>query len=160
MPVVLEMFAHHLELADAFMTFTGLLGDADARLNPAYRELLILRVACRVQSGYEWAQHARMGVDAGIPIEKVQQVPHWPTAQCWAPIERTLLAAVDEMVDHFAVSDETWEKLSASFSPGQLLELLFVIGGYLCLGSVLNSVGLQGELPPEQGGFVPRQDAP
>ena len=29
-----------------------------------------------------------------------------------------------------------------------MFELLFVVGGYLCLAGVLNSIGLQGTLPP------------
>ena len=28
-----------------------------------------------------------------------------------------------------------------------ILELLFLVGGYLCLAAVLNSIGLQGTLP-------------
>jgi hypothetical protein len=31
----------------------------------------------------------------------------------------------------------------------ELFELLFVIGGYLCLATVLNSIGLQAEMPTD-----------
>ena len=33
------------------------------------------------------------------------------------------------------------------FDPAEMFELLFVVGGYLCLAAVLNSIGLQGGLP-------------
>ena len=51
------------------------------------------------------------------------------------------------MIDHFAVSDETWAALASSFEAAPLFELLFVIGGYLCLAAVLNSIGLRGDIP-------------
>ena len=74
--------------------------------------------------------------------------------------ERTLLTAVDEMVDEHCVSDETWGGLVTSFAPAQILELLFVVGGYLCLAVVLNSLGLQAAMPPPQGDSVtPGEDA-
>ena len=65
----------------------------------------------------------------------------------WTPLERTLLTAVDEMIDDHAVGDATWAGLAASFGPAEMLELLFLVGGYLCLAGVLNSIGLQGGLP-------------
>ena len=62
--------------------------------------------------------------------------------------EHALLAAADEVVDTSVVGDETWRALAASFGPDQLLEILFVIGGYLCMAAVLNTVGLQADPPP------------
>ncbi len=70
-----------------------------------------------------------------------------PGPDVWTPRERTLLRAVDEMIEHFVVSPETWEGLTASFGAAEVFELLFVIGGYLCLATVLNSIGLQADLP-------------
>jgi hypothetical protein len=58
-----------------------------------------------------------------------------------------VLTAADEMIDHFAVSDETWAALASAFEAAALFELLFVIGGYLCLAAVLNSIGLRGDIP-------------
>ena len=45
------------------------------------------------------------------------------------------------------VSDETWAALARLLRAGPLFELLFVIGGYLCLAGVLNSIGLRGDTP-------------
>ena len=56
---------------------------------------------------------------------------------------------VDEMADDFAISEKSWDELAASFDEPQLFELLFVVGGYVCLAGVLNSLGLRGEIPEE-----------
>jgi len=147
MPVVLELFANHLALSQAWLPFTSMLAGTESRLQPVHRELLILRVAWRAHSGYEWHQHRRMAVAAGLTETQADAVPRWADADVWTPLERALLAAVDEMVEQFAVTQATWATLASHFAPGQLLELLFGLGGYLCLAAVLNSVGLDPVLP-------------
>jgi 4-carboxymuconolactone decarboxylase len=147
MPVVLELFAHHLPLSEAWLPFTDMLASDESTLDPRLRELLIVRVAWRTQSGYEWGQHARMARDEGLTDEQLRAVAEGPAAGVWTPLERALLTAVDEMIDGFGVTDTTWGTLSSSFEPAQLFELLFVIGGYLCLAGVLNSIGLRGDPP-------------
>ncbi|HEY6426714.1 MAG TPA: carboxymuconolactone decarboxylase family protein [Acidimicrobiales bacterium] len=149
MPLVLELFAHHVPLSETFLTFTDLLAGDEARLEPRIRELLILRVAWRTGSGYEWNQHRRMGAEEGLNDAQIRAVREGPDAEVWTPVEQALLTAVDQMVETFAVSDETWGRLAVSFDAPQLLELLFVIGGYLCVAGVLNSIGLRGEIPEE-----------
>jgi 4-carboxymuconolactone decarboxylase len=147
MPIVLEMFAHHLSLSASWLPFTEMLAGPDAKLSVQTRELLILRVAWRTRSGYEWAQHSRMGADAGLGASQIGAVTEGPAAAVWTPLERNLLTAVDEFIDDHAVSDTTWAALATAFDPAELFELLFLIGGYVCLAGVLNSIGLRDELP-------------
>ena len=148
MPVVLEMFAHHLALSASWLPFTEMLAGADAKLSARDRELLILRVAWRTRSGYEWAQHSRMGADAGLTERQIGATAEGPAAAVWTPLERALLTAVDEIIDDHSVGDGTWNSLASAFDGAQLFELLFLVGGYLCLAGVLNSIGVRGELPP------------
>lgn len=152
MPVVMELFAHHLALSDTFMAFTDVMAGEESTLAPADRELLILRVAWRTQSGYEWNQHHRMGGDVGLTEAQLAAVPEGADAQVWSQRQRALLRAVDEMIDAFGVSQATWDQLTAEFEPAQLFELVFVIGGYLCLAGVLSSLGLRGEITAGQPG--------
>jgi hypothetical protein len=129
MPVVLELFAHHLPLSDTFLTFTDLMAGDQSKLEPRIRELAILRVAWRTGSGYEWNQHRRMGGDEGLTDAQLGAVPQGPTSSVWTATERAVLTAADEMIDQFIVSDETWASLVS-----------------LCLAAVLNSIGLRGDM--------------
>jgi len=147
MPIVLETFAHHLPLSASWLPFTEMLAGPDAKVGVRTRELLILRVAWRTRSGYEWAQHSRMGAKAGLTAAQIDATTEGPAAAVWTPVERTLLTAVDEFVDDHAVGAGTWAALAHEFEPAVLFELLFLIGGYVCLAGVLNSIGLRGELP-------------
>jgi hypothetical protein len=88
-----------------------------------------------------------MGSDEGLSEAQLDALPDEPSSAVWSPAERAVLTAADEMIDAFAVSDETWAALTSSFETAPLFELLFVIGGYLCLATVLNSIGLRGDIP-------------
>ncbi|MGF7236731.1 MAG: carboxymuconolactone decarboxylase family protein [Frankia sp.] len=149
MPKVLGLFAHNVRLSESFLAFTNLLASDNATLDPRYRELVILRVAWRTRSAYEWSQHIRIGVHAGLTTEHLYAIPQGPEAEVWTPVERALLATTDQVIDQPRVNDETWQILATHFDPAQILELSFLIGGYLCLASVLNNVGLQPDPPTE-----------
>ena len=147
MPVVMELFAQHVPLSRSFLEFMDVLAGAHATLNPALRELAVLRVAWRTRSGYEWGQHARMAAEAGLGSVQIEAVPIGPAAPLWSELERAVLSAADEMAERFVVDEATWRTLTDSLNEQQVFELLFAIGGYLCLAAVLNSIGLQGKLP-------------
>jgi AhpD family alkylhydroperoxidase len=142
MPGILGLLGHHPELAANWLAFSGVLLD-DPTLDPRDRELLILRVAWRTQCRYEWAQHARMALDAGLTTEQVAAAAGPGDAACWDDDQRDLVRAADQMVAAHRIDDGTWQRLAARFDERALLEVLFVIGSYLCLALVLNSAGLE-----------------
>jgi alkylhydroperoxidase family enzyme len=146
MPAVLELFAQHLPLSASWLPFTEMLSGPEARLAPELRELAILRVAWRTGSGYEWRAHRRLGAETGLSPAQLDAVADGPTAEVWSPLERALLRATDDVIDQHRVGERSWAELAEHFSPAQLLELLFLVGAYLCLAAVLNSAGLEPEI--------------
>jgi 4-carboxymuconolactone decarboxylase len=142
MPNVLGILAHHPELAGAWLTYNGVLLERPT-LDPRHRELLILRVAWRSRSTYEWAQHVRLATGLGISEEQIDAVTRGAAAEIWSPLERLLLAAADQLLDRHRVDDATWVDLARHLDTRQLMEVLFVTGSYLCLAMVFNSVGLR-----------------
>ena len=117
------------------------------RCRAEHRELLILRVAWRTRSGYEWAQHSRMGADAGLTAAQIDAIAR---GACGRGVD----AAGADPVDGGRRDDRRPRRrrrhlggLAAHFEPAEMFELLFLVGGYLCLAGVLNSIGLQGGLP-------------
>ena len=149
MPQALGLFAHHVGLGAAWMTFTEFLAGERSTLDPALRELAVLRVAWRTGSAYEWKQHTRIGLGTGLTTAHLHALPDGPEAAVWTPVERSVLEAVDQILDLSRVEDATWQALAAYLEPPQLLELTFVIGGYLCFAVVANSVRLEPDPPTE-----------
>ena len=148
MPKVLGLLAHHLPLGEAWMAFNQALVQ-QAALDAQLRELIILRVAWRTRSAYEWGQHIRIGKQAGLTVEQLHAVPEGAGAAVWSPVERALLAATDQMIERHRVDDATWNELADHFDDTQLLELLFVAGSYLCFAVIVNSARLEPDPPTE-----------
>jgi len=142
MPQALGLFAHHVEIGAAWMGFANLLAGPSSTVEPKLRELAILRVAWRTGSDYEWTQHIRIARDAGVTTEQLHAIPGGPGSGHWTALERSVLEAVDQIVDGWRVEGPTWAALAGELDEPQLLELLFVIGSYLCFATVANSVRL------------------
>ncbi|MEX2255739.1 MAG: carboxymuconolactone decarboxylase family protein [Acidimicrobiia bacterium] len=145
-PNVLTTLMHHPGLAGPFLVYNAVLLNAPT-LDPRWRELMILRVAWRTRSRYEWVQHVRVALSCGITPEEIEAVGEGSAAERWAPLEADLLAATDQLVDRYRIDDETWARLAAHLDERQLVEVAFVVGTYTCLAMAFNSFGI--ELDPE-----------
>ena len=140
-PNVLATLMHHPTLAGPFLAYNQMLLQSPA-LDPRRRELMILRVAWRTRSRYEWVQHARLAARLGITTDEIAAIAGGEPVD-WTPLERALLDATDELVDHYRVADDTWKRLADRLDEAQLVELVFVVGTYVGLAMAFNSFGLQ-----------------
>ena len=140
---VMRTLAHNPALYDAWHRLAGTLFTRS--IPPRERELVILRAAWRAQAPYPWAQHARLGHDAGLTDDEIRRVADGPGAREWSPEDALLLRAVDELVDDQRLSDATWTALARRFEPPDLLSLAMLAGHYVMLAGVLNSAGVQPE---------------
>ncbi|WP_216894371.1 carboxymuconolactone decarboxylase family protein [Nocardia alni] len=142
MPNVLGLFGHHIDLGSAWMAYNSVLMERPA-LDPRLRELIVLRVAYRTRSAYEWVQHTRIGQRCGLTSEQIDAVADGASTHTWDRLDALLLRATDQMIDRYRVDNTTWEELTGLLDIRQLLEALFVAGTYTCLAMVFNSVDLE-----------------
>jgi len=140
-PNVLATLMHHPTLAGPFLAYNQVLLQSPA-LDARHRELMILRVAWRARSRYEWVQHARLAAQLGVTDDEIAAIADGPPLE-WTPLERALLDATDELVDRYRVADDTWKRLADHLDDAQLVELVFVVGTYVGLAMAFNSFGLQ-----------------
>jgi alkylhydroperoxidase family enzyme len=123
--------------------FAGGLLDKGA-LSLRQRELVIDRTTARLGAEYEWGVHiaffaARVGFDA----EKIAATVHGPAdAPCWSADEQALLAAVDELVDHRTLGDDTWTRLAAHFDEAQIIEVMALAGYYHTISFLCRALDL------------------
>jgi alkylhydroperoxidase family enzyme len=142
MPNALSTMMHHPALAGPFLTYNNVLLQRPA-LGHRVRELVVLRVAWRTRSRYEWVQHLRLAARVGITAEEIVAVADGSGATAWSPLEADLLAATDQLIDDYRVEDETWSRLAEHLDDAQLVELVFVVGTYTGLAMAFKSFGLQ-----------------
>lgn len=123
------VLAHHPDLTIAY---NHLISHAlyFTTITARQRELLILRVAHVRGADYEWAQHVYQAGVAGITAAEVARVRQGADAAGWAPVERDLLTAADELIAEARIGDATYASLSASFDTQQLMDIVFTVGAY------------------------------
>jgi alkylhydroperoxidase family enzyme len=141
-PNVLTTMMHNPALCGPFLVFNRVLLEKPT-LGHRLRELMVLRVAWRTRSSYEWVQHTRMAERFSITPEDIDAIARGTRAETWTPLETDLLAATDQLIDHYRVDDDTWARLAERLDERQLVEVVFVVGTYTCLAMAFNSFGLQ-----------------
>lgn len=132
--------AHHPALFSAW----GPLRDhiaAGGTLPGRLRELVILRIAHRAESDYEWHQHVIRARREGLSDEEIEAVRDG-TGE-WEAREETLLTATDELFDERSLSDPTWAALTSHFTTEQIFDLIFTVGVYLTVAMLIAATGVQ-----------------
>ena len=109
-PNVLGTLLHHPLLAGPFLAYSRVLLQSPA-LGHRLRELIVLRVAWRTRSIYEWAQHVRIAASL-MTAEEIGAIARADAAGAWTPLERDLLAATDQLIDRHRIEDATWAGLA------------------------------------------------
>jgi alkylhydroperoxidase family enzyme len=145
LPNVLATLMHHPRLAAPWLAYNGMLLGAPS-IEPRHRELMVLRVAWRTRSRYEWVQHVRVAKQVGVAAAEIEAIADLAPG-AWTPLEAALLAATDQLVDRHVIDEPTWQRLAQHLDEPQLVEIVFVVGSYACLAMAFNSFGI--ELDPE-----------
>ena len=106
-------------------------------------ELVILRVAWRCRSAYEWHQHTPLALRAGLTPEQIAGVAGSPSADGFTPRLRTLLTATDEMLAQGELTDGTWTTVQAILHHREVIELCLLVGHYQGLSTAIGALGIQ-----------------
>ena len=108
-------------------------------LNPRLREITILRTAKDCHSVYEWTQHAPAAKHVGVTEEQIAAIENWQGAKCFSELEHLVLQFTDEVNANVKASRATLEALKKHLSPGEIIELLIVIGHWRQTASILET---------------------
>ena len=145
---VMRVLLHHPPLAKAIQTLLIMLLYKGRILDERLRELVIMRIAWRTASLYEWTQHWRVARELGMGEADILGVRNWQDFGGYGPPERAVLAAVDETLDTGAVSPGTMAAcLDILGSPAEALELVAAIGNWRMFSQLLRSL----RIPLEEG---------
>jgi 4-carboxymuconolactone decarboxylase len=136
--------AHHPTLLKRFNAFVGTFMRF-SELTAYDREVVVLRVAARVRSRYELAQHIPIGLDAGIAEDMVVRLIALGSVDELPSRERLLCELADQVVATGAVGDELWAEVTGVFAPAAAVELVVLTCQYRAVGDFLNVVGVAPE---------------
>ncbi|MFP5322429.1 MAG: carboxymuconolactone decarboxylase family protein [Acidimicrobiia bacterium] len=139
---IFTTLARHPKLLKRWLVF-GNHVLAKSTLPERERELVILRVGWRCRAEYEFGQHTVIGRRAGVTDEELDWLVRPLDDGGWSEVDRTLLAAVDELHDDQCIGQATWDALAGRWDEQQLLDLVFTVGQYTLVSMALNSLGVQ-----------------
>ena len=105
-------------------------------------ELLILRVAWRVQSAYEWHHHVGYGLNCGITLEEIAAIKTYPHGHDWAESDAVVIEAVDALLDTHAIPDALWTRIEQQLDIRQRMDLVMTIGHYVMTSWALSAFGV------------------
>jgi alkylhydroperoxidase family enzyme len=140
---VLETVIRHPDLLRRWLPFFVHVLHKSA-LPPRDREILILRVGWLCGAEYEWAQHVPFAERAGLSATEISAIATGATAAVWsAAHERALIRAADQLHCHTMLDDETWTALAERYNQRQMMDMVFTVGQYRLVSTVLNTLCVQ-----------------
>lgn len=139
--------AHHPALAHAWLSLARVLTH-EGTLGHRRRELVILRVAHRLDAPYVHRRHRTPAAEAGLTAVEIEATAADPDTHPWAEEDRALLEAADLLAVNSPVSDGLWGRLARALSPGQLVELLVLAGQTATMCATLNTLRTPSDRQP------------
>ncbi len=101
------------------------------KIDPRLRELGQTRAGYLRGSQFVYSQHCKAMRSVGFAEACVEAIPAWQTADCYTPLERTILAYTDDLVlCGGRVSDATFGRLQESLSDEEILEFTYITCTY------------------------------
>lgn len=134
------VLAQHPELADLWLRFNAAVSRG-FDLSPTLKEVAILRVAWRRGSEYEWVHHMLSGLSNGLIPEHFEGLKSEEPGRLFTGDELAVIRATDDICLTGGISDATWPAISAALDTRQIMELLFLVGGYIALAAILKTAG-------------------
>lgn len=139
---IFRTLAHAPKALRAFLGWGNYILSRRSDLPEREREMVILRVGWNCRSGYEFAQHTRIGKACGLTEEDIARIKAGPDAEGWTALEAAMLRAADELHADQFVSNATWGALAELGDKGRM-DLVFTVGQYTQVSMMLNSFGIQ-----------------
>ncbi len=151
---IYRMLANHVELYNRWSPLGQFLLNGSS-ISARHREMAMLRMGWLCQSPYEWSQHARIAkASAGMNDAEIRAIAADPASPLWSETDRAVLKMADELRYEAMVSHDTWLELQKTYSPTQILELIYTSSQYQLVSMALNTLGIQ--IEPEAVDFMPK----
>jgi alkylhydroperoxidase family enzyme len=128
----------------------------NAPLDPALRELAIIRTGYVRQSQFVFSQHCKVGRKNGLTEVKIEAIPYWQVADVFTPLERAVLAYVDgQMLENGRVHDNIFAVLKAHLSEEDILVLTYLVNMYSLHAISTRALRLEFDNVPERVVEIP-----
>ena len=118
----------------------------DNALGEERLEIVILRIATRLGSNYEWTHHVYRASKLGLDADRIASIAGDPSEM--AGEDRLVVHAVDALVDDTKLGPALLAELAGLVGTEGVLDLMATVGFYKVLGCIAETFDVQPtELP-------------
>jgi alkylhydroperoxidase family enzyme len=117
----------------------------DAKTPRQLRELIIMRTAQIVGSGYEINQHIPLMKMCGFSEAQIAALPQWQASNLFDDRERATLGYVEQMAHGGDVDDPTFAALQKYFTTQEIVEITYTVGSYYANGLLTKALRIEVE---------------
>ncbi len=135
---VYRVMAHHPDLLASWSDLRAHVVTKNA-LSLERLEVVILRVATRLGSDYEWSHHVVRARALGMSDERIFSVAGDP--QAMDAEDGLIVKAVDDLLDYTKIGPERLEALVALVGKTGVLDMMATVGFYKTLGCIVETFG-------------------
>lgn len=104
------------------------------------RELIILHLARSVRSGYEWAHHVPLALEAGVLHSEIAALEAGTIPDSLTVAEGAALAVAGEIATGPEATPATMAALEPHFAPPEIVEIVLTASFYVCVARVIGSL--------------------
>ena len=115
----------------------------ESMLDPALRELAILRVGHLAASAYEIHQHRKIALAVGLTEAQVDATAVGDAAPVYDDLQRLVLRFTDRVVRDVRVDDATFDEAVARLGARQVIVLIVAIGFYGMVVRLLENTAVE-----------------
>ncbi len=136
--------AQHPKLAMASLDL-GKYFMLESSLSARQIKLIILRIAHRYGSTYQWTHNSHGAKQVGISEAEVAAVQTGPNDPIWSREDRALLSAVDSVNAGGRFEDGDWSELEGLFDRRFIMDLIHAAGYFTMVAWGLIAMGVEVE---------------
>lgn len=150
--------ANHPKLAMATLDL-GKYFMLGSSLSMRQSKLIVLRVAHRYGSTYQWTHNSLGAKQLGMADAEIEAIKTGPDSSIWGAEDRALLRAIDLTCDGGRLDDAAWRDLAAHFDRRFIMDLIHATGYFTMIAWGIIAVGV--ELEPDFAEFSkpPKREA-
>ncbi len=111
----------------------------DAKL----REIAILTVAREMDSQFEWAAHEPEALKAGVPAKIIDAIKYRKSTEDLGETDAAVIEFGRQIFRDRKVTSAAFARMRALFEPGQLVDLVLLMGLYASTAALLTAFDMQ-----------------
>jgi alkylhydroperoxidase family enzyme len=152
---IFKVLAHNPPLLRNYARFGTTFFTNATALSPRLREIAVLRIGQLTGSEYEFGQHVRIALMAGLTIDEIAGLQNYDETESFSELERVVIRYTDAVSSLTPDVPQLARELRRWLSERELMELTFAIGHWNMVARLLVPLevpldeSLVAELPAE-----------